>query len=482
MTDSAQNALAAKRVGQYLIDAAVLTSGQLDEALERQRRMSKAGFHVLLGTILEEMGAIDRQSLEAIILRQRLDEGSVNLGPEVDWTPFRPKAESDSPQNGLSSDSSSLSPERAAEAIDTFFGQAADMDSEKAETAPLTNEPQAEASSPAISHDPEVEMTTLHDEPATDTAPVASFVPIESAAESPVTDASAIGDMHASGNGAPKMHRDEGLPRFPFFGRRSTASSESAEPATESPVESSSAPLSEAGSGSPESMPSWTAPAAATPQLVASAEPATPTVPALPDPTPVPTEHFTPQAAAPVVEPTPVQAAPEPTPAPAPAPQPSAESPVVETGPVEIMGFRFARSSNGVAESEVSAVIGQLIRRTKTLEEQIGEAKETLSHLDSMRRYGEQSIKAADTIAQQIREEAEQHALAIRERAQQEARKIVSDARSQHDEIVRGAGAKAMEISVEVARGIEEHRLLNESMIARARALIETDSSDAEQE
>src|ERR1022692_340431 len=89
MTDSAQNALAAKRVGQYLIDAGVLKREQLEEALDRQRRMSKAGFHVLLGTILEEMDAIDRQSLEAIILRQRLDEGSVNLGPEADWGPYR---------------------------------------------------------------------------------------------------------------------------------------------------------------------------------------------------------------------------------------------------------------------------------------------------------------------------------------------------------------------------------------------------------
>lgn len=89
MPESGQNAATAKQVGQYLVDAGVLKPEQLDEALDRQRRLSQAGFHVPLGTILEQLGAIDRDSVEAIVVRQRLDDGKIDLGEAADWEPFR---------------------------------------------------------------------------------------------------------------------------------------------------------------------------------------------------------------------------------------------------------------------------------------------------------------------------------------------------------------------------------------------------------
>jgi hypothetical protein len=519
MTDLAQNALAAKRVGQYLIDAGVLTASQLDEALDRQRRMSKAGFHVLLGTILEEMGAIDRQSLEAIILRQRLDEGSVNLGPEIDWSPFRPKLDAEAP--GVGSDfpavpnyAGSLTPERAAEAMDAFFGQADDSadvpDS-------VTSTPEVPAQEAAM-HDAAMHDVVSAPPWFSEVAPEAqtqsvSFVPMEP--QMTVSEAAEVASdppaMEQATQSTSKSWFDESLPRFPFFGRKSnndkTENTDPVTNATETTPEAmvaSSAPMEDplmTATPSADSAPSaevlaattdsWTSVSSTTPVAdVTTLSVTTPDAPATTptqaepeataDTTTVPTEpaevatpsHVPPTTVAPVA--TEKEAAASETVEPAAvASEPDADA----TSTVDLQGFKFSRSTSGLAASEVSAVIGQLIRRTRTLEEQVAEAKETLSHLDSMRRYGEQSVRAADTIAQQIREEAEDQALAIRDRAQQEARKIVSEARTRHDEIVRAAGSKAMEVSVEVAREIDEHRSLNETFCARAQALLDTDTS-----
>ncbi len=621
MTDLAQNALAAKRVGQYLIDAGVLSAAQLDEALERQRRMSKAGFHVLLGTILEEMGAIDRQSLEAIILRQRLDEGSVNLGPEIDWSPFRPSSENENQASASSpesatDDSSELSVSHASEAMDAFFG-------EPGERSPSTNSwatpepanawtggtqptmpapvfglwdrerrtPSTESTIDTMSqeHNPlnsENEFTAISESSApAPHAESASFVPLDASAfaGSPAPEAEVAATIEKE---PAKSWRDDSLPRFPFFGRKRSESpseeptaeanrDEAAETSTDWMNESHAPTATEtalepAGFEAPgmsdfenstsatadidASLPSasvddephsesefvtehYQSSSQATEEAEAEIESAhdgKSSVEAWAGETDVTSEELetVAQPASEVAmeseEPAPLGSwgsAPE-LQSPAAAAQTAAaqntvaqvlrSSPESESaypplqdevvpeeassleneavaddagsqagswsaGPVDLHGFKFSRSTAGLSQSEVSAVIGQLIRRTKTLEEQVDEAKETLSHLDSMRRYGEQSVKAADTIAQQIREEAEGQALAIRERAQLEARKIISEARGKHDEILQSAGAKAMEVSAEITREIEEHKSLNDAFQARAQALLDTDTSDVDE-
>ena len=556
MTELAHNALAAKRVGQYLIDAGVLSAGQLDEALDRQRRMSKAGFHVLLGTILEEMGAIDRQSLEAIILRQRLDEGSVNLGPEVDWSPFRAREDDAVHTNGGSSVTDfggSLSAERAAEAIDAFFGgDTSNLDAAATSTGPSQEAAWFVPMAPA--------------EPIQADAVQAEAV--ESSLDAP---AEAAGELEQA---APsRSWLDESLPRFPFFGRKNNSVDEapaaSADDATpealvsaptddETDVESAETPeLS--STDSKESEPSWPAPETDEPELQVDDE-ATAAAEAV---WPPQENEFAPAAAvwsadetdsvsteavwqADDSESVAAEAAwsnhehetaatdagwssyaeadtaefattseesmnvteteaevaaysqPETVSAAFDAAEPVAteDTSAVQTddfqddlsqdaagspAPIDLHGFKFSRTNSGLTESEVNAVIGQLIRRNRTLEDQIGEAKEMLSHLDSMRRYGEQSVKAADTIAQQIREEAEEQAASLREEAQVEARNLVADARVKHDEILHAAGAKALEVSVEIQNEIDEHSARNDAFRSRAQALMDTDSTQEDE-
>jgi len=491
MTDLAQNALAAKRVGQYLIDAGVLTASQLDEALDRQRRMSKAGFHVLLGTILEEMGAIDRQSLEAIILRQRLDEGSVSLGPDVDWSRFRHQTGNGAPAGAGFDDaggfSPPLSPEQAAETMDAFFGQ-----SNGGTSHASTDETEPVAEAAVQESEPESVIAAESD--ATPAQSAASFVPLESGA-SPSVETS---DENASRD-SDKPRREDAPSRFPFFGRR-----QSPAPAPEAEVVSVESPPEQTDEAEPAAFSPWDAGKAVASGDVNPVELERPVADVAvwaPVPAPVvsswdmnpPVEEPPAQqlVEAAVVTPTvdeaavqqPVEAkasesVDEPVAVEPPADEPDSATTTADlSAPVDILGFKFSHSPSGLSASEVSAVIGQLTRRTRTLEEQVAEAKDTLSHLDSMRRYGEQSVKAADTIAQQIREEAEEQALAIRDRAQQEARNIVSEARSKHDEIVRAAGDKAVEVGAEIARGIDEHRALNDTFMARARAVAETDTS-----
>jgi cell division septum initiation protein DivIVA len=141
-----------------------------------------------------------------------------------------------------------------------------------------------------------------------------------------------------------------------------------------------------------------------------------------------------------------------------------------------VLGFTFARAADGgLQENEVVAVIAQLTKRSQALEVQLSELSESVSHLDSMRRYGEQTIKAADTIADQIRTEAEQQATATRDRAQQEARRIIAEGRSRHDHILRQAAETARRLGAEVIKNIEQHRQLNDHLMEVTDAIVNTE-------
>ncbi|HEV3310884.1 MAG TPA: DivIVA domain-containing protein [Chloroflexota bacterium] len=592
MTDLIQNALAAKRVGQYLIDAGVLTREQLDEALDRQKRMSKAGFHVLLGTILEEMGAIDQQSLEAIILRQRLDEGSVNLGDEADWSPFRAKidgADDAGVVADLFSDEAGAAPSTEPEASAT---PAPEADAPATDWSPAG--PEVDLSSPvatfttlddipfepvASTEAPEAPVT--NEAPAAETAntwtesPVSDEVPAAESAspwtESPVTDEAPAAESTSTWTEAPVTDESpagetatswtEDLPGFPL------GESTFAEATAEASVENLTPDVAsaEAPAELTESDPNATYESS-----VSDAEPIESNAYATFEPAPFEAEPTGADAYDSNDSPAYEAASPDSDPYAAYAPVDSIEpdysasveeapvfeqpsevdessdlleetgfageyepveteedvasvfaaeasdattdsDPAVETtywspanghdvvdaaaveavgtevfasaeyagtaGAVEVHGFRFARTTQGLAETQVSAVISQLVKRTQSLEEQMSEANETLAHLDSMRRYGEQSIKAADTIAEEIRSEAEKQASAIRERAQQEARRIVIDARTEHDDIVRTAGETAKQVGSEIERHIDEHRELNRQLLERAEALRQTDTA-----
>jgi hypothetical protein len=74
-----------KRFGEYLVELRVLQPADIDEALSRQKRMNTMGLYANIGAILLGMGAIDRESLDAIALRQALDNGTADLGPYGKW-------------------------------------------------------------------------------------------------------------------------------------------------------------------------------------------------------------------------------------------------------------------------------------------------------------------------------------------------------------------------------------------------------------
>ena len=488
MTDLAQNALAAKRVGQYLIDAGVLTSEQLDEALDRQKRMSKAGFHVLLGTILEEMGAIDRQSLEAIILRQRLDEGSVHLGSEANWEPFRPKVEPPAssyygheyaaPTSVADEESQTATAEPEANIALPDAPEEGATDMTQTQTQPVDSAeypPQTAVFHPLETSD---ETTSAYAEPQT---PDQSYTQEEDTPGQAV-DVAASAEVETGAASTDNEFETETFPQVTESAPDVTAEASASDTTDESTVEA--APSETTEEANPEAS-SWPPVATETPAWgqESNSEPSTSEEPvatwtygepAGPDTTPETSP-----------EPTYETAANSYTPYQAPAPlaedqwlaSQTNEQPY-PTGTYEVSGFRFSRRAQGLAETEVAAVVNQLTKRTRTLEDQIAEAKETLSHLDSMRRYGEESIKAADTIAEEIRSEAEKQSVAIRERAQQEARRIVAEARIKHDEIVRSAGEQAEQVSVEITRNIDEHREINRRLIERAEQMMNVDTSE----
>ncbi len=451
MTNSAENALSAKRVGQYLIDAGVLKAEQLDEALNRQKRMSKAGFHVLLGTILEEMGAIDRQSLEAVILRQRLDEGSVSLGSEADWAPFRSAPSSEAPAQPSEYTNGHHTPDRQQPA------------------GPV------DASEPVIESSA-FEFEAIGQEPAPEAWP-SQAAPLEENEQQPT--APSVGAQ------APEPERQQATPKpdaQEFVTKRQSLGSETADiegalaPASSVTEQEVSAPpptqTSEptrvpqpASVQSPNDRvpvpPAPTYEAAPTPPAQAFSQPST-----VPDPAPMPATVPDPAPMPPTVA------------ASAPLPTTPAEVPPRQTVPpsLEVLGFTFARTSDGgLRENEVVAVLAQLTKRSQALEAQLSELSDSVSHLDSMRRYGEQTIKAADTIADQIRTEAEQQAAATRDRAQQEARRIIAEGRSRHDHILRQAAETARRLGSEVIKNIDQHRQLNDHLMEVTDAIVNTE-------
>jgi hypothetical protein len=363
MTELSQNALTAKRVGQYLIDAGVLRAEQLDEALDRQKRMSRAGFHVLLGTILEEMGAIDRQSLEAIILRQRLDEGSVNLGAEADWASLRAEAP-------IAHDLNVVTPDQPISGQESHSSEQSLGSQTSEDTAAA--EPNPEDLAEFFGEPVEDVLEAVSNEPMVELELVEEVVEFHVEAQSDLDEESVFND-----------------PEFSLSEPESEAT-ETNPTEEEQMTQTASTPTYDAGA-------TW--------------------------------------------------------------------------GRVEFHGFSFSRVSDGLDETEVNAALDQLSKHTKTVEEQLAEAKETAAHMESMRRYGEETIKAADLIASQVRAEAEQQAAAIRERAQQEAQTIIAEARVRHDDLLKEATAHAQRVVAEVSKHVEEHRQVSERLIESANRL-----------
>src|SRR5579884_301436 len=420
MSNTAQNALSAKRVGQYLVDAGVLKADQLQEALDRQQRMSKAGFHVLLGTILEEMGAVDRQSLEAVILRQRLDEGSVSLGSEFDWAPFR--STTDAPQASVAASQEEAEQMPAPSAVETASESELPLDLEPSEPGPVSTAAAEETVQTSA------EPSTSPSEEDSGAEMVAMEVEAIAGEPEPLQEPEGVGPQHVSLQESPAMeHSIDHTPQEapPTFGQSFEPAVAADHVATE-------------GSQTPE-----------------TDEPPSAMEAAMPEP---------------AVATPPMQAA-NPEAAPQWSPMPAAQSP---TEMIEVEGFTF-RAGNGVVTGDVAAVIGQLQKRLHSLESQLTEYSDGMAHLESMRRYGEQTIKAADTIAAQIQEEAEQQATAIRDRAQQEARRIIveakgeaeqlrAEAQQEHDRVIQEASATAEQMNQAVNSSIERHREVAEEM------------------
>lgn len=518
MTDIAQNALAAKRVGQYLIDAKVLKKEQLEEALDRQKRMSKAGFHVLLGTILEEMSAIDRQSLEAIILRQRLDEGSVNLGAEADWSPYRAIADS-TEESDVASGSEPDFVEATDESSPTTELRAADFvppdamtpsqedfartglspyDAPSPTMATFTPLDESSFAPPWTTEDAEsieaVEPEVQEEDEGIDAQSWTAWAPREQTSQteaftSPVENENEEGSDVSSLEAEPRSNADTPTEQvaeatysaevhvgaaeveswLPPTGSEpfdEPAEGEAAEPISST---ESADPYDEPYEESPDPSADLVTPSGASDEdahgasnaWMADAQQATPS-------TRLSSWEVTPASG---VSPPETQTM-------TPASSETSSWPVVgAASPVEIMGFRFSRRAEGLSETEVSAVLSQLVRRTRALEEQVGNAKEDLAHLDSMRRYGEENIKAADTIAEQIRQEAEQQAAIIRDRAQQEALKTIAEARNQHAEMLSTAGEKAKQVARDLAVYVEEHREISRRMTEKAQSLIDGEAT-----
>jgi len=61
------------RIGEYLIEQGILSQEQLNAALQRQKSLSEAGQHQLLGQTLIQMAFIDRETLDRAITRQIIE-------------------------------------------------------------------------------------------------------------------------------------------------------------------------------------------------------------------------------------------------------------------------------------------------------------------------------------------------------------------------------------------------------------------------
>jgi signal transduction histidine kinase len=77
------------RIGEYLIQQGVITSEQLEEALNQQRKLRKTGAAPLLGEILVQLNFVARETLDSVINRQiialhtALQEANRNLEQRV---------------------------------------------------------------------------------------------------------------------------------------------------------------------------------------------------------------------------------------------------------------------------------------------------------------------------------------------------------------------------------------------------------------
>jgi hypothetical protein len=87
-----------KQLGEYLLAGGVLRREELQDALGRQTRMHRLGLVVPIGEILLRMGIADRLSIETALVRQRLDNGTIDFGNVGNWTPFRTAPEPSAPE------------------------------------------------------------------------------------------------------------------------------------------------------------------------------------------------------------------------------------------------------------------------------------------------------------------------------------------------------------------------------------------------
>jgi signal transduction histidine kinase len=77
------------RLGEQLVEAGLLTSGQLQQALEYQKQSTAAGKPILLGHAIVELGFLDRPSLDRAVteqilrLRAALEDANRNLEQRV---------------------------------------------------------------------------------------------------------------------------------------------------------------------------------------------------------------------------------------------------------------------------------------------------------------------------------------------------------------------------------------------------------------
>jgi len=67
-----------KLIGEYLIDSALITPEQLQQALELQAARTARGKMPLIGTILIEIGAVNAQDLVFALAEQERDRMRVN--------------------------------------------------------------------------------------------------------------------------------------------------------------------------------------------------------------------------------------------------------------------------------------------------------------------------------------------------------------------------------------------------------------------
>lgn len=62
-----------KTIGEYLVEAGVLTPAQVEMTLERQRAMASRGEKKRFGEVLRDMGLVTEAQLQAAIDRQQLE-------------------------------------------------------------------------------------------------------------------------------------------------------------------------------------------------------------------------------------------------------------------------------------------------------------------------------------------------------------------------------------------------------------------------